>query len=678
MTPSRVTRQPVFRLLASVVIGVGVSSSLALRLAARQPSSPSDQLLLFVVPAICLTFLAYLLYPRLQPATEGATIRAHLTGIIIAALAAICASRALVSQPPGRVLMDLVGALVGFWLLLVPTLRAIDDAYAVGVHLRVLAAWAGGTAVAAIGIGWLSNAYASSLALGALFVLALFGFALLFQHGLGRVRGSPHLTLDTAVKSCVFGLVSLAVLGALLGSAEFPGAFPEHLLVPSGSQLVAWTPLALAALPWLALVVTRWPSSRAAPIFANSRVVAALNEILPGLLLAGLFFLLYFTLGIFLNQTRFDVDDIFFDADGFIWRYRLTTEHWQDFYWRAVHPLALPILRPLAVTLTAILHGDAVMSVTLLAAAGGAACVLLMWLIVRHVLGDSSAALLSAALLGASASHLLFGAMIETYIFLSAGALLFLLLLLRKDSPFGALVAVGLATAGLTITSLGQSALTLGVLRPRLRLALRYIVMVLALLVPLSLLADLAYPRAAPLFFLPSGYAAEQENIWAGSPSRGRAMLRSIFLYSVAAPEPVVVDGVIPFPQSRFYHAESGRLAEYETPLQTVTAAAWLILLLLAGASLVINRSSVDFRLLLALLLCIAFNALLLVRYGKEFFLYSANWSYALVLAAVVAWAKLMQSKWFQLGLLLFLGLLLLNNLGLFATLARVTSPSFQ
>jgi len=84
-------------------------------------------------------------------------------------------------------------------------------------------------------------------------------------------------------------------------------------------------------------------------------------------------------------------------------------------------------------------------------------------------------------------------------------------------------------------------------------------------------------------------------------------MVRSIFLYSVVAPEPAVAEGVIPFPQSRFYHAESGRLAEYETPLQTVTAAAWLILLLAAGASLVISRSSVDFRLLLALLLCIAF-----------------------------------------------------------------------
>lgn len=678
MMPSSLTQQPVFRLLASVVIGVSVAASLTLRLPAGQASWPSDRLFLFVVPALCLTALAYLLYPRLQRATGGASTRSKLTSAVIAALAATFASRALANQPAGQMLMELLGALVGFGLLLAPTLRAIDDAFALRVHLRLLAAWAGGSAAAAIAIGWLSNAYESALLLGGLFTLALFAFALLFHHALGQARSSLVSSFDAAVKGGVFASVGLAVLAALWASSAFPAAFPEHSLIPSRGELVSLAPLALAALPWLALAVTRWPSSKAASMLANTRVVEALDQILPGLLLAGLFFLLYFILGVFLNQTRFDVDDIFFDADGFIWRYRLTTEHWQDFYWRAVHPLALPIVRPPAVALTGILHGDAVMAVTLLAAAGGAACVLLMWLVVRRVLGDSSAALLSAALLGASASHLVFGAMIETYIFLSAGALLFLMLLLRKESSLGVLVAAGLASTGLTITSLGQSALTLAVLRPGLRLVLRYVVMVLALLVPLSLLADFAYPRAAPLFFLPSGYAAEQENIWAGSPGRGLAMLRSISLYSVVAPEPVITNGVIPFPQSRFYHAESGRISEYETPLQTVTASAWLILLMVAGVSLAINRSSVDFRLLLALLLCIAFNGLLLVRYGKEFFLYSANWTYALVLAAVVVWGKFLQSKWFRLALLLFVGLLLLNNLGLFATLVRITSPSFQ
>ncbi|MBL8092271.1 MAG: hypothetical protein JNJ43_18200, partial [Anaerolineales bacterium] len=66
-----------------------------------------------------------------------------------------------------------------------------------------------------------------------------------------------------------------------------------------------------------------------------------------GLLLACIFFSIYFLLVSIFNQPHFDVDDIFFDADAYLWRRRFATELVRDYYFRPVHPFVLIIIRPL-------------------------------------------------------------------------------------------------------------------------------------------------------------------------------------------------------------------------------------------------------------------------------------------------------------------------------------------
>jgi hypothetical protein len=69
---------------------------------------------------------------------------------------------------------------------------------------------------------------------------------------------------------------------------------------------------------------------------------------------------------------------------------------------------------------------------------------------------------------------------------------------------------------------------------------------------------------------------------------------------------------------------------------------------------------------------CMALNMLLHLRYGKELFLYTPNWTYALVLLVGLSWQSLSDRKWFQALLLAFLILLAWNNSILVKTILDV------
>ena len=63
------------------------------------------------------------------------------------------------------------------------------------------------------------------------------------------------------------------------------------------------------------------------------------------------------------------------------------------------------------------------------------------------------------------------------------------------------------------------------------------------------------------------------------------------------------------------------------------------------------------------------FNFLLHLQYGKDIFLYSTNWTYAIILILALVWKELADKRWFQIVLLVFLALLLANNSRLIFTM---------
>jgi hypothetical protein len=186
---------------------------------------------------------------------------------------------------------------------------------------------------------------------------------------------------------------------------------------------------------------------------------------------------------------------------------RFTTESYSDYYWRSVHPFVLLIIRPLVSLTALLLKGDKLYAAFVLVALTGALCVFLAWYFVKHTTDNSIYALLIASLLGASAAHLVFGSLIETYIFLAAVMLIFLVLLL-KDKPMFALILTGVLSFGITITNFAQTAITFVLAKRDFKQWLKYGLIVGILVIPLALLNNVIYSASQPYFFIPSSLTA--------------------------------------------------------------------------------------------------------------------------------------------------------------------------
>jgi hypothetical protein len=360
---------------------------------------------------------------------------------------------------------------------------------------------------------------------------------------------------------------------------------------------------------------------------------------------------------------------------------RFTTEDWQDYYWRSVHPFVLLIVRPLVTFISFFLKGDKLSAAFVLIAVMGAACVFLAWFFVKRSSKDTTYALIVASVLGSSASHLVFGSLIETYIFLAAVQILFVVLLLppnkapdtengvRTGQPFFAYVLTGLAAIGITLTNFIQTAIAFIVVKRDFKQWIKYCLVVGMLIFPLTLLNNFMYPNTNPYFFDLSTLNAEADNTFRPSLARALAVMRVMGVHSTVAPDPLILQEEIPFLKVWIFKANPLRVSEYETPLGLITMFFWLGLLILGGVLFLKDLRKGDSTLPIAFILIVLFNFVLHLRYGKDVFLYAANWTYAILLFLALAWMELSNRRWFQIVLLVFLVLLLINNSRLIFTM---------
>jgi hypothetical protein len=100
----------------------------------------------------------------------------------------------------------------------------------------------------------------------------------------------------------------------------------------------------------------------------------------------------------------------------------------------------------------------------------------------------------------------------------------------------------------------------------------------------------------------------------------------------------------------------------------------WLGLLLSGGFLFLKGLKKQDNRFPFAFILILLFNFVLHLRYGKDVFLYSTNWTYAIILFLAFAWKEIAEKKWFHIILLVFLALLLANNSRLIFTMLSVSA----
>ena len=522
--------------------------------------------------------------------------------------------------------------------------------------------------------GFLDNFYTSipGMILLALILQALITLAAYFllDGAVSRFRVKP---LDIGIAlALVFAIIAYIVYMVNM-AAGFPSLFdPSFYLLDSG-RLAYFGLGVLLAFPFSLWLVSLLSGKN----FGKAGLPNFLNKNLAGLVIASLFFWLYLILASIFNQPEFDVDDIFFDSDAFLWRRRFATELIRDYYWRPVHPFVLIIVRPFIWLVSLFLKGDTLYAAFALNALMGALCVFIVWYLAKRWIGNTPYAMLIAVLFGASTAQLIFSSLIETYIYLAAVALVFILLLVT-DKPLYMQVVAGLVAFGITISNLAQTFIAHLIIKQDIKRIIVYGLIVMIMVVPLTLLNEVAYPESHPYFWDLSTYEGEGHNQFPPTLERANLFARVMLLHSFVAPEPLILQEEIPFLKVWMFRAaikkDPMQISRYVTDFSRALVTVWMIFVALGGLLFLKNIRKQDNRLFLTFILILLFNFALHMRYGKDVFLYSVNWTYAIVLFLALAWKELADKRWFQISLLVFIALLMVNNSQLIHTMLTTSA----
>jgi hypothetical protein len=312
--------------------------------------------------------------------------------------------------------------------------------------------------------------------------------------------------------------------------------------------------------------------------------------------------------------------------------------------------------------------------------------VLVAWLIVKEATGSPAYSLIMAALLGASTSHLILGSMLETYIYSALALIFFTFLMLTEKTSLKFTVPAGVLVFGITVSNLAQTCILYFLKRPRLKVILQYVLMVILIVVVLNVLQVWLYPNARTML-VPDNLLIEQRyRFGLATPWRaiGRFLLvlRAILLYGIVAPKPFVLIEELGanFPNLRTFQITIREFhAAGYTGLADLTVKFWMVILLAAGILFLWSlwKSPKESLFSVGLIVCLGFSLVLHTAYGDDPLLYSPNWGYALVLFVAFSFRKWAGRKWLQVVLSFFLVMMMSVNLGLIHQIMSVALPYY-
>lgn len=543
-------------------------------------------------------------------------------------------------------------------------------------YQQLLAAWLLGALLSYFAVAYLENFYPSPLEV-ALLTVPIHGLISLFVYYLiGKIiNGYRAAPTDAIISAIVYTALIVFVPAMYFMAKPFVNLFDATAFQISASNFLGYMVAWLLAIP-----LSFWLRSLAyKQNWIESRFGKFVDANLDGLLVALLFFAVYLIFASIFNRPSYDADDMFFDADGNLYRWRFATEVYEDYYWRPAHPFVLLIIRPLVAVFAFLFRGDTLFAAFTLNALTGALCVFLVWYFVQNSVGNRSYALLLAVLFGVTPTQLVFGSILETYIYLSAIALIFLVLLL-KDKPLPALVLAGLVAFGITISNVGQTFFAHFFVKRNIKQIIIYGIIIGALVVPLSLLNNFIYPASQPYFWDFSTLEGEGHNQFPPTVQRGEYLARVMALHSFVAPEPLIIRDGLPFAKVWMFRAsikkDPMQIAQYESVLGNGLVIVWVGLLVLGGVYFLKNLFKQDNGYFLTFIATLLFNFALYMQYGKDTFLYATNWTYAIILFLALAWRELAGKRWLQFLLLIFVLLLLVNNSHMLYKMLEISAPT--
>ncbi|HAV78543.1 MAG TPA: hypothetical protein DCX53_14435 [Anaerolineae bacterium] len=578
---------------------------------------------------------------------------------------------------------SLIALIIGSILLVSAGLTSLHSLLIKKRAVRFVIAWALGGLLSFFALGFFKNFYPSfweliliTIAFNIIFTLVL---DIILEHFINSLR-NDSIEKIIPVILLTLGLSLLVLTIRLL--AQYPTHFSTEFFLPIEGTIPVFLAMTILSQSWTAFILTKLDITN----WRTAQFTNWMKRNLPGLVLASAISASTYLLATVLVSPDLGLADNYFDTDSPIWVNFLTANANELHGMRAVHPFVLMMLRPPVWLLSLLLNGDKFHAAILLNALVGGICVYLVWVFFKQRTGNTPYALSIAALLGFSNSHLLLSAFLESYIFSAAVLIATVVILQDKNTRLTTIVPVGLVTFGITITNFIQSAILFLLTQKSIQKTFKYFFITIALATLLSFVQNTIQPNSQP-FYLAGNLGNEtafQRDIIdvpiSETVSRANVISRTMTLFSVVAPRPLIFLEELGcsypcFNTIRFFRGEY-QYASY-IGFGSLLARSWFVLLFLAALIFVwkLFKSPKDTSLQVALALNLIFNFILHMNYGDDPMLYSPNWTYAIVLFLGMSFESLGRRKWFNIILLVFLSVLLVNNVELFHTMMEAILP---
>lgn len=469
-------------------------------------------------------------------------------------------------------------------------------------------------------------------------------------------------------------------------SLHFPTMFPIGYITVPSEWLDLYMCSSVIAGAWGILILEQIEKRGLYEAFRKTKLFGFIKENLPGIYAGFIFLLVNLILARAINSLRFNIHSIIFEADAEPW---LNIMGYPDGYDvnRAVHPLVLITMRPFTRFIGFFMGENWFLSPMISISIMSGVTVLMAWTFLKRAVKNGTYAFIFTLLFGATASHLLFGSITETYIFGMASLMFFLLLIQADEKRFSVLVPAGLLVFGITLTNIGQSVIGLLFKKFGFWRLVRYCVIVLSTGIVLTAFVSMVYPDNQTFFYVPQDilfearfsqpvYASPMEQL----TRRAKTVARAIFLHGTLAPTPIEdytgKQTATPIIKFKTYNVKDDIVAKYDG-LANIPLALWILLMAAAVIFFVKNIRVQDTPLLLSLLGGIAFNYFLHMNYGDEIFLYTAYFTFLVVFFVAVALKELGERPWFNVALTIFLLMVMANNAKFIFTIMSGLSPYF-
>lgn len=504
------------------------------------------------------------------------------------------------------------------------------------------------------------------------------------------VRRASHSLHDGFLSNplSVLLVISLPIFLAVIiyMCLQFPSMFSVVYIQMPSAWFGMFLSSAVVAGAWGIPLLEQFEARGYYHSFKQTKLFTFIKENLPGIYAGTLFFMINLIIARALNHPTFSINSIVFEADAGPWMSILGYPEGHDVN-RAVHPLVLITLRPLVSFVRLFMADKWYLAPIIVVAAMNGLCVFMAWLFAKRATQKDTYAFLIAIILGATAAHLLFGSLTETYVFGMTSLIFFFLLVQADEKRFSILVPAGLLVFGITVTNIAQSMIALFLKKFGFWRLVHYGVIVLTTSIALTAFVSVLYPGNQTFFFVPADLAFEgrfSKPIYVGPLERVVEKFgvvgRSIFLYGIVAPTPIedytrkTAEPLIDF-KTHDYH---DHIHAWYNGLAYVPLIVWLILLTGAFFYFFKNlRTSIHMQLMLGLLGSLAFTYFLHMNYGTELFLYSPYWTYLLIFFLALAYAELAGRRWFESVLTIFALTLMVNNGWFIFIILRGLAPYF-